>query len=357
MQYLPYTEIQQVPQFLAIDCHHPKGLALSHWKGAPTPAALMDDTSAAIVLNAIEKAHPYLNCPHATNNHFDVDGFLGVWSVLNPKLALEHNALIREMALLGDFRELDVNSPHFPYGLKLVCWLNTVEKTKFYPPFGADELESTEAKLCTEKYRYFLSVFADVLQNPDRYRAEWEEEYNVVMSDLELLQSSQSSVRHYPGIRLMVVETPRPLHYYALFSQSNSADMMLSIYKGQQYELEYKYTTWIDNKRKSFPRLDMSSLVNQLNHLEKSGFQWHAEKISDTGPIMRLQKTKLNKKQRYDHPSNRPFEASSIDEEELENLVVGFYQKHLANIEPKLNWTWAEQRAINDLIFMDDRYL
>ena len=121
-RYIPFLEVKK--QALIVDSLHLYGLMLSHWRGAPTPEALRDDTSAGNVLTALRIDFPGLETELVTANHFDIDGFLGVWSLLNPKKALLHEGLLREMALIGDFRELDLSHSYADEALKLVCWLN-----------------------------------------------------------------------------------------------------------------------------------------------------------------------------------------------------------------------------------------
>ena len=146
----------------------------------------------------------------------------------------------------------------------------------------------------------------------------------------------------------MIVEAPHPLHYYALFSNSSPYDKVLSIYPENRYELEYKYTTWVDTAfRTSFPRLDFLPLATRLNSLEKSGSFWIFDKITDTGPSLRLGGKKMSKEQRYDHPFNRDIKKSSLNPELVKNLVINFYQEAYQNIKPKNNWSWQEIKGIN----------
>lgn len=88
-QFIPFSELKTRPAII-VDSNHPNGLVLSHWRGAPTPASLKDDTSAGIVLNAIRVDYQGLDLTYVTANHFDIDGFVGVWSLLHPELAMEH---------------------------------------------------------------------------------------------------------------------------------------------------------------------------------------------------------------------------------------------------------------------------
>jgi hypothetical protein len=355
--FIPFSDIQQYEDVLVVDCYHPRGLVLSHWRGAPKVAGLHDDTSTGVVLNAIKAALPPVESyRYITNNHFDVDGFLGIWSLMYPQEALQHEQLLRKMALLGDFREMKLESEEDHLALKLVCWINTVESTRFYAPFASYAPRQSEVKLCVPKYHYFLSSFGAVLANPDAYRTDWIAEYSQVIQDWEILRSPRTVLTLEKDIRLLIVETPEPLHYYALFGQSAPADIVMSLYKGNRYELEYKYTSWADTvTRHAYPRLDLQPLAEQLNKLEEGSYQWDSDKITDTGPILRLQGKPLSKEERFDHPSKRPIYSSSIPARTFKAVVCRFYKERYPQLPKKTNWTWSELRSLNDELFPSQR--
>jgi hypothetical protein len=347
MEFIPYAEARKLDHDLVIgvDCFLPGRLNLSHWRGAGPPVELAEDTSAAIAINAIAKRAVPETARFVTNNHFDVDGFIGIWSLLNPELALEHRHLLKGMALLGDFRELSKDVALADQALKLVAWLNSVEKKKFYAPFGKAYLEE---EACVEKYIFFLSAFEEVLIDPEAFQEDWDEEYQQAIQHLSLL-ASQGSVEFFEDIRLLVVHAPKPLHYYALFGQSAQADMVLTICPGNQYELEYKYTTWVDAYgRNPYPRINFQPLIDKLNGLETSGEKWTGADVTDTGPILRLGPSIKDKEIRFDHPFNRRFYSSSIAPELLENTIVSFYRQAYQSTEPKEIWSWQEIRQVNN---------
>jgi hypothetical protein len=238
-------------------------LTLAHWRGAATPAALRDDTSAGSVLRALHAPETAgLQALAVTANHFDVDGFVGVWALLHPALALQHEHLLRLVATLGDFREIDWQDPLADHALQLVCWLNAEEKARFYEPFGAPARRRREDEASAEKFEWFLPRFADMLDNPAGGRAAWEPEYTRVKQAVAVMQSPATQLTRYPEIGLTVVRTPEPLPYYALFGPTAGTDMVLSLYDGQRYEFEYKYTTWIDlESRPTLPRLRLDRLA------------------------------------------------------------------------------------------------
>ncbi|MCI1186088.1 hypothetical protein MON38_01560 [Hymenobacter sp. DH14] len=347
--FVPFAQLRQQPTIVVDSVGLGAVLTLAHWRGAATPAPLRDDTSAGSALRALHHpATPGLEAGTVTANHFDVDGFVGVWALLNPALALRHEELLRLVAGLGDFREIDFAHPLARHALQLVCWLNAEEKARFYEPFGAPARRRREDEASAEKFEWFLPRFASVLENPESGRAAWQPEVDRVHAAVARLQAPPTQRRVYPEIGLAVVETPAPAPYYALFGPTAGSDIVLSVYEGRRYELEYKYTTWIDlESRPTLPRLSLAPLAARLNALETSGRVWAADGITDTGPLLRLTGKKLTKAERYADPDGRPIYASSIAPEVLEREVVAFFRTGYAGIVAKNYWTWAEVKAFS----------
>jgi hypothetical protein len=187
---------------------------------------------------------------------------------------------------------------------------------------------------------------SDFLADPAAWASHWQPEYERVRADRERLLSPPSQLDWLHPLRLLVVHTPEPLHYYALFGPSRGADMVLSIYGEGRYELEYKYTTWVDTEtRLSFPRIDLQPLVEQLNAQERSPQRWTCDSIMDTGPLMRLEDASLSKAQRYDHPDRRPIYASSWPANQFLATVQAYYQAAYQDLAPRQRWTWADMKA------------
>jgi hypothetical protein len=346
--FVPFAQLRQQPTIVVDSVGLGAALTLAHWRGAATPVVLRDDTSAGSALRALRQPDTLgMEALAVTANHFDVDGFVGVWALLHPALARQHEELLRLVAVLGDFRELDFAHPLASYALQLVCWLNAEEKARFYEPFGAPARRRREDEASAEKFAWFLPRFGAVLQNPEAARAVWEPEYARVQAAAAQMQAPATQRRGYPEIGLTVIETSAPVPYYVLFGPTAGFDIVLSLYEGQRYELEYKYTTWIDlESRPTLPRLNLTPLVARLNALETTGRSWAADGITDTGPLLRLSGKKLNKVERYADPDSRPIYASSIPSDVMEEEVVAFFRAGYATIEPKKYWTWAEVKAV-----------
>ena len=223
--------------------------------------------------------------------------------------------------------------------------MNKIEKQMFYPPFGVEN----ELSSCTPKFLHFLNVFEEAFENIENYKSVWSEEYNRVYRDIEILKSQDTKIEINKDIGITIIETPEPLHYYALTGMTAGSDTVLTIYNDNRYELEYKYTTWIDMaSRPTWPRLMLSSLINDLNKKEKSGKKWYMDRLADSGPIMRLIDQPIPKVIRYDQPYKRKIFQSSIDKEIFKESVINFFKEKYKNIVPKPSWKVSEIRKINE---------
>jgi hypothetical protein len=92
-------------------------LDLTHWQGNRTPRRYKADTSTEIALNFVvsREAGERWTTAVAVNNHFDTDGVLSVWTLLDPERALARRDLLVAAAEAGDFDEW----PAFDRGLRL----------------------------------------------------------------------------------------------------------------------------------------------------------------------------------------------------------------------------------------------
>src|ERR1044071_5821749 len=103
-----HSGLENIPK-LSVDGTVSNSVHLSHWNGNETPAAVKADTSTEIALNVV--ALPNIDAitqgiQLVTNNHFDTDGVLSVWTMLNGERALTLRDKLIAAAEAGDFSEL-----------------------------------------------------------------------------------------------------------------------------------------------------------------------------------------------------------------------------------------------------------
>ncbi len=82
-------------------------LDLTHWQGNRTPPRYKADTSTEIALNfaASPEATDLWADAVVVNNHFDTDGLLAIWVLLDPERAFACRDLLVAAAEAGDFDE------------------------------------------------------------------------------------------------------------------------------------------------------------------------------------------------------------------------------------------------------------
>ncbi len=81
-------------------------LDLTHWRGNRTPREFKADTSTEIALKFVASAETARWAGAVVvNNHFDTDGILSAWTLLEPDLALANRDLLIAAAEAGDFDE------------------------------------------------------------------------------------------------------------------------------------------------------------------------------------------------------------------------------------------------------------
>src|SRR5205814_3899618 len=92
MRFQYYTAaIGDTPK-LSVDGTVDNAIHFSHWQGNETPADVKADTSTEIALKLVASSHRHeltKGIELVTNNHFDTDGVLSVWTVLSGERALD----------------------------------------------------------------------------------------------------------------------------------------------------------------------------------------------------------------------------------------------------------------------------
>lgn len=365
---------ESMPYTMVVDCSHNSCDQITHHLKSKRNRELMDlsirgDSTTDAVLNGIKKktlTQSSKRYAFVSSNHFDVDSFLSVWCFINKDLAIKNELLLRECARIGDFRELQLTSPTQDLALRVVCWLNSEEKRLFYKPFESTISVANGEEDGVLKFDYFLPLFADLIKNIlDPYIYElYRDEYERVICEYRILANCQDNILKFPKIKLVCVKTMDPMHYYSLFSASLDCDIILMMYDKNRYELEIKYTSFVDiNSRECLPRVEMQVLAKFLNEMEVDRrmkendaeydlqLNWLANRITDSGPILRLENQckKLSKVERYGNPFERPIYSSFIPSEDFKNVVISYFDFAYSDscLFPKRDWNWTEIHEIN----------
>ena len=105
MKFIPYEGTLKNPNIIVDGtANEATVLTLSHWRQSGTPEPLLGDTSAEIVFNYLDSPQYHVDASVVSNNHFDEDGLVGVFSLIDPEFAFRHRELLIAVANAGDFR-------------------------------------------------------------------------------------------------------------------------------------------------------------------------------------------------------------------------------------------------------------
>src|SRR5262245_42851428 len=104
MRFLPYEAMGDEPN-VVVDGSGTGStvLTLSHWPGSRVAPSLAADLSAEIAVRYLEQPEHHVDAEVVSNNHFDEDGLMGVWALVEPDAALARKDLLVDVARAGDF--------------------------------------------------------------------------------------------------------------------------------------------------------------------------------------------------------------------------------------------------------------
>jgi hypothetical protein len=280
-----HAGLENVPK-LSVDGTVDNAIHFSHWVGNKTPAELKADTSTEIALNLVAAPHRARltrGIELVTNNHFDTDGVLSVWTVLTGERALELNDKLIAAAEAGDFSEFtneaavrasiviqgsDQASPNDKSGSPLALQL------------AGGEVDDARA------YELLLPEVERVLTRVDDYEPLWRDAWQRIATALESFERGASTVTELVEAKLSVVTLAPEIFSSSGFNPTRHAAPYTAISRyargeifliatpagpGWTYRIDYPYYSWAETLvRPRIKRRDFTPLVNQLNEGESN---------------------------------------------------------------------------------------
>ena len=169
--YVPYAEAAQRPNIVVDGAAHESSvLTLSHWPKSGTPWPLKADTSVGVVFNYLDNPAWHRAAPAVTNNHFDEDGLIGLYCLIEPEHALARRALLIDASSAGDFS---------------VCRSRDAARIAFaisrladrdVSPWGVDRFPEDYSDYCTFVYTRLLQQLGTLIDDVEGHRALWADE-------------------------------------------------------------------------------------------------------------------------------------------------------------------------------------
>jgi len=288
---------------LSVDGLVPNSVHFSHWDGNETPDEVKADTSTEIALNLVEAADKVeltKGIDLVTNNHFDTDGVLSVWTVLTGERALELRDRLIAAAEAGDFSEFstedgvrasiviqgsDQASPNNESGSPLVKYL-------------AGKEVDDEAKA----YELVLPEVERVLTRTNDYEHLWREGWQMVAAAVDSFERGASTVEEFSDTHFSLVTlapdvfsatgfnpTRHAAPYTAIshYAKGQLFVIATSAQDGWIYRIDYPYYSWAETiVRPRIARRDFNDLLARLNQAERSSRgHWKSDNREMTSAI------------------------------------------------------------------------
>jgi hypothetical protein len=302
MRFEYYSDtLADVPK-LSVDGTVDNAIHFSHWKGNETPSSVKADTSTEIALNLV--AAPDRNqltqgIDLVTNNHFDTDGVLSVWTVLTGEPALELREKLIAAAEAGDFSELSTQA-----GVRASIVIQGSESAIDEDGGSPLARQLAEGPVNDDARAYEL-VFPhveQVLTRTNDYASLWCDPWNRIALALDSFAKGRSRVDEDSEAKISLVTLApeifsssgfKPTRHCAPFtaiSHHARGEVFLiatPFAGGWAYRLDYPYYSWAETiVRPRIERRDFSSLVAVLNELESnSSGRWRLDTSELTSAV------------------------------------------------------------------------
>jgi hypothetical protein len=284
MRFEFYSDaINDVPK-LSVDGTVDNSIHFSHWEGNNTAAAVKADTSTEIALKLV--ASPNRDAltngiELVTNNHFDTDGVLSVWTVLNGERALPYRDLLIAAAEAGDFSEYSSDDD----GVRVSIAIQGSDQASPNNDDGsplARLLAGEEVDDDARAYELVLPQVERLLTNVNDYEPLWREGWNRVVTAVESFERGESRVSEHDGISLVTLAPElfdgtgfsptrhaAPYTSISKFARGELFAVAIPTSGGWFYRLDYPYYSWAETVvRPRVRRRDLTGALQLLNSKE-----------------------------------------------------------------------------------------
>jgi hypothetical protein len=251
-------------------------LCLTHWPGIPSPPGLADDLSAQMAFRYLDSPMElHGDADAVTNNHFDQDGLVGVFALVEPDLARAHRDLLLDVAAAGDFGTYrDRRAARISASIS--AWGQLTAGDPF--PVGLEHL-------------------ARIVDDVDAYREFWMEDDERLSASEAALAAGRIRITDEPALDLAVVtvDDDVPATWGHRFTGQrfdgvhpmaihNNTDMSaLALVHGRTLSFVHRYETWVQYQTRSRPkRVALLPLAHRLTELDD--VRWHAEAVGALTP-------------------------------------------------------------------------
>lgn len=297
-------------------------LTLTHWPGIGQPDGLAADLSAQMAFRFV-RSGTSVDADAVTNNHFDQDGLVSMFALIDLERALPLEELLVDLAAAGDFA---VYADRRAARASMVLAAYADPDTS---PIG-DLLDGPYEDQCAHLYRTCLELLPDLVLDPEPWRELWSDEDGHLAESERAFADGAISIDERPDVDLAVVRVDasvpvRRAHRFGSAEQVGVHPMAVNNRTGCFRVLEShdghhtytdRYESWVQYRsRRPLPRVDLRPLADSLAALDPAA-GWTASAPSGLSPQLRTAA------------------PSALDAAEVERRIIGHLRSAPAAWDP-----------------------
>lgn len=285
--------LANVPK-LSVDGTVDNSVHFSHWQGNTTAAEVKADTSTEIALNLVGSPNR-VELTHGielvTNNHFDTDGVLSVWTVLNGERALGLREKLVAAAEAGDFSELKTGD-----AVRASIVIQGSDQPVPGDLSGSPIAAQLAGEAVDDEARAYALVLPEVemiITKTNDYEYLWRAPWTRIENALESFERGSSKVSELAhGLSLITLapesfgingfEPSRHTAPFTAISRYAKGRLFLigtPVNDGWAYRIDYPYYSWAETVvRTKIARHEFTDYLLHVNELEKGDGHWTADK-------------------------------------------------------------------------------
>jgi hypothetical protein len=268
LRFAPFGETTTVPN-VVVDgsANRATVLTLSHWPGTDCPVELQADLSAEMAFRYLDEgAHRHGDARVVTNNHFDEDGLVAMFALVDPITASAQRELLIDVARAGDFG---------CFHDRLAARMSMV-------------IDRWASRFDTEAaYHYALPRLGSLASTIDEHRELWADEDERLARTERAVRNGDVQIEEIPALDLAVVRAHPDQDIHPMAVHNRTGCFRVATMQGGRLRLAYRYETWIRfRSRTPLPRVDLRELAVRLSALEPRGVMWTADAVDSLTPVL-----------------------------------------------------------------------
>jgi len=295
LRFCPYEEARTIPNVVVDGSPNESTvLTLTHWPGIEQPAGLAADLSAEMAFKYLDARPSHATADVVTNNHFDQDGLVAMYALVDPELSLRHRQQLIDVAAAGDFATYRFRESA---RASMAIWAYAQPDLS---PLGS-RLEEPYEQACATLYETLLPLLIPMIEEPTRFKDLWEPDDARLTASEQAITDGRVTIEEVTDLDLAIVTvtggslegghrfasgTSELIHPMAINNATPACRLL--IIDGAEYLYQDRYETWVQFRSRQLPkRVDLGPLRDELEALETGAATWKAASPSSLTPTLR----------------------------------------------------------------------